>query len=51
MTEGSSLLLDEVEQVGANVFWAKIVGGCAEVLGEACDAADIGLDGLRREVA
>jgi hypothetical protein len=45
------LLLEEVEQVGADVFAAEEVGGTVEVGGEAGDASDVGFDGRRGEVA
>jgi hypothetical protein len=50
---GSGLppLLDQVEQVGADVVWSEEFGGPAEMPGEAYDAVDIDDDGARGEVA
>ena len=47
---GLSLLLDHVEQVGADVVWSEKFGGPAEMPGEAYDAVDIDDDGARGEL-
>jgi hypothetical protein len=44
------LLLDEVEQVGADVLGPEVLGRSAEVAGEGGDAVDVGPDGARRQV-
>ena len=42
---GDVPLLEEVEQVGADMFGAEEIGGGVEVAGEAGDASDVGVDG------
>ena len=44
-------LLEEVEQVGADVLASEAIGGGVEVEGEAGDGSDVGLDGRLCEVA
>ena len=48
---GDVPLLEEMEQVGADLFGAEEVGAGVEVEGEAGDGSDVGLDGRRGEVA
>ncbi len=43
-------MLDEVEQVGADVVGAEVLGRGAEVPREGGDAIHIGIDGAIREV-
>ena len=43
-------MLDEVEQVGADVLGAEVLGRGVEVPREGGDAIDVDLDGARREV-
>ena len=40
----------EVEQEGADLFGAEVLGRGVEVAGEASDAPDVGLNGLRRKL-
>jgi len=44
-------LLDEVEQVRANLFGAEFLGGSVEVLGEIGDTLGVSLDRPRGTVA
>ena len=44
-------LLDEVEQIGADVLVAEVLGRGVEVAGEGGDAVDVGLDGALGQVA
>ena len=47
---GDVLLLDEVEEVGADVVGAEGFGRASEMAGEGADAGDVGLDGPGGEV-
>ena len=51
LAEGDTPFLYEVDQEGANLFGAKMLGRGIKVAGEASDAPDVGLNGLRREIA
>ena len=51
VAHGDVPLLEEMEQVVADVFGAEVIGRGVEVAGEAGDASDVGLDGRRGEVA
>ena len=45
------LLLEEVEQVGADVLASEAIGRAVKVASEAGDGTDVGLDGRLGEVA
>jgi hypothetical protein len=48
---GDVLLLDQVEEVGADLVGPEVLGGPAEVPREGGDAADVSVDGLGCEVS
>lgn len=48
---GDFELFDEVDLVVSDVLERELVGGLSVVLGEPCDIADVGSDGVGREVS
>jgi hypothetical protein len=51
VAHGDASIADEVEQEGADLFWAEMLRRGVEVEGEASDSSNVGLNGRWGEVA